>query len=1239
MTTAEGRELVVDLLTSGLPVSAAAAKDALLGGDAAVAEFLSSGAKDDALNADVRELLSVLGQVSGAQTNEEIRRLTSEGSTEDMIAFLDGGYQEFQAKDDLKTAWLSTQAPEGSVEKKRAEDAVRDGSREAIEKFATTGLTEARAHDQRMTVWKLMQSAPQTVKDAASAALRDNDPEAIEEFLRFGYPVAVLQASDEATMGELVEEAQTQSQLAAEGASMAVQHAESARAALEAARIATERARDEALRADAAEKRGAAAAEQAGRLASRVALLADSAASAAAEARSALAMTLAALARAQQAATRAQQAAAAASHHAMAAGNDASLAAQARQAAEAARNAQDAARGAAYNFELADRALHAAQSAGSAAGSAAAHADAAAGAAADAAGAAGIAEDAAAQARAGAAQARAAAGRARAASGEIDSIVPRIAELVERTKKAAKEAEEHAGRSAEAAAEAERQAGNAQWFADQAGRFATQAEDAAARLDELVSLGEETVQLSRQMYEDLVSDEREVRVGKAKALRHVQDVHDQTQREREEHEKAALRDLEWMSAESVRADDERVLPAIVNAAQYGEPSVAEHAAVVLAGGKAEDIQAFLDEGAEDALYQRSMTTLAGLMENDPLDTVRAEAEQMWYQDGDAVDQFLTVRVPELKLGDLRRRAYDARESGGAEVRKRVDEALVDGSYEALHRLFDEGGYADAMHRDQLEFAYQQLQQGGPVMKMMAEEAIQGDRRGLERFYRVGQFEANYHDGVRATHEQAMDAAVERMRLQAAQAHEDATLARKAHEDAQGSAEAAAALAAEAHRFAGLAQQSAEKARGHVTSAENSYHVALQEQQRARQAADAAEADARQAAVHADKSESLAAIARQSAGAAAQSAAEARSYAIQAESDAQQAGVIAQGAYVFAQNVEIEERQQAVLAGLEEGEEPTQVSLLDLIKEEVGPAAFDLLLEIVGINDIRRCVQGEWGSCAMLAASVIPVGKLASLAMKSGKIARAVAKLTTSASRIMRRFKELKEARVVQKFAKHGTICGITPAGQQRGVELHVVPGVLQRQARPEWNTGFNARLAARTCVPDTVLRTRRGYSPINGKLAGMTIKKDIVLKDGEISEVVVPYTERGFPDFSASRYKEGGFSRNIVRIEPKMTRWGDNKSADAAAGIDKNFRKVNDLVWHHTEEEGVMMLLPRKVHNEFRHTGGFYFWGGKYKALPKPLREKHRVDCPINQAGSILGDWVRDNPPEMSRLNWCKSWS
>jgi hypothetical protein len=76
----------------------------------------------------------------------------------------------------------------------------------------------------------------------------------------------------------------------------------------------------------------------------------------------------------------------------------------------------------------------------------------------------------------------------------------------------------------------------------------------------------------------------------------------------------------------------------------------------------------------------------------------------------------------------------------------------------------------------------------------------------------------------------------------------------------------------------------------------------------------------------------------------------------------------------------------------------------------------------------------------------------------------------------------------------------------------------------------------------------------------------------------------GYPDFSP-------YSKGDVEIDMDLggNRTKDFDAADAAMRErlgDPNWKKPDDLVWHHKEDGTTMQLVPKDVHGPAQHTGG-----------------------------------------------------
>ncbi len=90
----------------------------------------------------------------------------------------------------------------------------------------------------------------------------------------------------------------------------------------------------------------------------------------------------------------------------------------------------------------------------------------------------------------------------------------------------------------------------------------------------------------------------------------------------------------------------------------------------------------------------------------------------------------------------------------------------------------------------------------------------------------------------------------------------------------------------------------------------------------------------------------------------------------------------------------------------------------------------------------------------------------------------------------------------------------------------------------------------------------------NGHLAGKTHPK-----------TGVPFDSNGFPDFKAA-----GLVKAEVKITPTGSRPGDFRAANAAAKFEKT---PEGYTWHHHQDGTTMQLVPKNVHGDTGHTGGF----------------------------------------------------
>ena len=91
-------------------------------------------------------------------------------------------------------------------------------------------------------------------------------------------------------------------------------------------------------------------------------------------------------------------------------------------------------------------------------------------------------------------------------------------------------------------------------------------------------------------------------------------------------------------------------------------------------------------------------------------------------------------------------------------------------------------------------------------------------------------------------------------------------------------------------------------------------------------------------------------------------------------------------------------------------------------------------------------------------------------------------------------------------------------------------------------------------------------APRNSHLAGSTHPK-----------TGIPFDKNGHPDFS-------GVVKAEVTITQTGTRAGDFRAANEAAGLRST---PEGYTWHHHQDGRTMQLVPREIHAQTGHTGGF----------------------------------------------------
>ncbi|MBH5295209.1 hypothetical protein QP992_05400 [Corynebacterium ulcerans] len=1006
------RAAMVDAAVSGGPAQRAVALSALRKGDQEIKEAANQELASAELS-DLRYSLSIIAQVGGSLTGQRAHELITNNDRLAMTDFIMGGWQKTQESDDRKEVEKLAQGDSDSVVTSRAKE-VLPGNGESLASFLADELPVAQKHDKRRRLYELASSGLPAVSEGAASAIETDDTEVFDQFLEYGQYIAVAKDSEVASVEQLsaiVEQqtidAQRSFEAAAEQSEIAKRHAQWAADATERARIESEAAREAFGRAETG-------AQEAGRLAGLAGIAADEAVAAADQAHHAMMLTAEAMSRAASAAAQARMAASNADKFASLAGRDAHFADLAREAAQGAANAQKEVQKSEQAFALAweirghaDEASRAATSAAENAKRAAAEADRAANAAGDSSVSAG-------QARANAAVARAAAARAEAAAARVTGIVVELRTKVEEVRIAVREASDHAKNSAEAAEEAAIHAGLADEAATKSEKFAEEAEQSAKAAEAASQLAKTISDLTRSAIESKRDQEKAQRIELAVARAKVEDKDKQVKAAEEDERIRFEKEKSWaLNINSVSNEDlPRIQNFAVDALRFGTPTLAGAAAQVLRVGDDQVLREFVLTGVAQA-QEDDQRALAQLWwEQAPVGSeLKEEAERVADSSREDVEQFVNVDLLKLREGRLRENVQFLGNAGGTEVRNQADAALESNDPVQLAEFLEGTGYKRALIHDGRIEAYNSLEGTGAETSMAAEVALHGSEKDLIDFFFTQKRAAERLDMIFQARTSYVDAMLDRNYALVAQAKGAAAGARQAAHEARGSAEQAAESAREAEEYAGTARTFAEKAKLQQDIAESHLREGEVSLRRAQVAAFRARNDAQKATADAQRATSYEAEAHLSASEAKESANRAQESATAAGRSAEEAGRIAVGAYNFA--IQMQQQESATIqASVDAGVTDQVESLWQIIKEEVGDEALEVIRGLLGIDDIVNCTKGEIQGCLFTALSFVPVGKIA----KGIKSAPAIRKLMMKMGTVVNRFKESRAAKLAAAVA-------------------------------------------------------------------------------------------------------------------------------------------------------------------------------------------------------------------------------
>lgn len=149
-------------------------------------------------------------------------------------------------------------------------------------------------------------------------------------------------------------------------------------------------------------------------------------------------------------------------------------------------------------------------------------------------------------------------------------------------------------------------------------------------------------------------------------------------------------------------------------------------------------------------------------------------------------------------------------------------------------------------------------------------------------------------------------------------------------------------------------------------------------------------------------------------------------------------------------------------------------------------------------------------------------------------------------------------------------------GQRRSIK-----NAMKKSSDGEQLLRLNAELAQVEQIAEAVkVKPVAGRLPINHEYAGKRFP-DAEL-DPPYRDKGVRFTKEGFPDFEPHA-KSLPNGKKRVQIELTGSHGNDKQKANALFGWKM---EPEGYTWHHHEQAGVMLLVPKVVHKTVRHTGG-----------------------------------------------------
>ncbi|MEV6593563.1 polymorphic toxin-type HINT domain-containing protein [Streptomyces acidicola] len=466
------------------------------------------------------------------------------------------------------------------------------------------------------------------------------------------------------------------------------------------------------------------------------------------------------------------------------------------------------------------------------------------------------------EAAAAAAKAKRLADQATRAAGAAQSNARQAATAARQSRDAANETAEHAEAAAIAANKAADEAGKAVDAAKDATEAANAATVAANNATTAAEQASTVVELAREADAERLAQQQDEAVLAAEEAAQAHD------------EKVAVSQWEIGRRQELGAQTQQLLTeaeeatdlpvtaargrqAAVNLLSSGGTWVKDAAGDALAGSD-DDVAEFVRARLAVAMEQDDRASVGHIAATTKIPEQQQAALDVMDKPVDQVREWLRTRAYPGKEDDDRVAVAKISSEGGPGVKAAASEAL-DGTAADVAEFLDTGQYKAQEDDDRVAVA-EALAQGGPEVQAAAQAVLSGPASGLRSFLEIGLYKARQRDGNAAAHIAEVSILLQAAYKSAALAQKDAAEAQKVAAEARNNAAEAIEWANKAKASSDQADTYAEQADKSADQAAGSAAEAAESAKTARNAAAAAQADARSAARSAERAQHSAAIA-------------------------------------------------------------------------------------------------------------------------------------------------------------------------------------------------------------------------------------------------------------------------------------------------------------------------------------------------------------------------------------------